>query len=370
MTSFSIRLLLCMVMFGAPVGQAAPLGSLTSVEGIRENQLIGYGLIVGLDGSGDGQQIKFTGQSVANTLKKFGVSVPEGISLRSRNVAAVMLSAELPAGYRRGQKIDVTVSSVGDAKSLRGGTLLLASLKAVDGEVYALAQGNIVVPGVAAQGRSGSSVRINSSATGRIPQGATVEREIETDFDSQPTIRLNIKRPNFQTSNNIVEAINRHFGPDTANSRDATSVEVAAPLDSTQRVAFMARLNALDVSAGKESPRAVFNSRTGTVVISQGMTVSPAAVSHGALKVIISERFDVSQPNSFNFGDGARTVVTPDSDVQVERDGGKMFQWPAGARLQTIVDTINAIGAQPDDVMAILQALDHAGALNGELLVI
>ncbi|WP_254894614.1 flagellar basal body P-ring protein FlgI [Chromobacterium haemolyticum] len=358
-----------LALMGMPAAQAAPLASLANIEGIRENQLIGYGLIVGLDGSGDGQQIKFTGQSVANTLKKFGVSVPEGVSLRSRNAAAVMLSAELPPGYRRGQRIDVTVSSVGDAKSLRGGTLLLAPLRAADGEVYALAQGNVVVPGVAAQGRSGSSVRINSSSAGRIPQGATVEREVETDFDRQSTIRLNLKRPNFQTNSNIVEAINRQFGRATASSKDATSIVVNAPMEPTRRVAFMARLNALEVRVGQESPRAVFNSRTGTVVISQGMTVSPAAVSHGALKVVISERFNVSQPN-MGIGGGARTVVTPESDVQVDRDGGKMFQWPAGAQLQDIVTTLNAIGAQPDDVMAILQALDQAGALNGELLVI
>ncbi|WP_414144167.1 flagellar basal body P-ring protein FlgI [Burkholderia territorii] len=356
-----------LLMLGAPDSDAAPLGTLVNVEGVRENQLIGYGLVVGLNGSGDGQQIRYTGQSVANVLKQFGVALPEGIRLRSRNVAAVMVSANFPPGYKPGQRIDVTVSSLGDAKSLRGGTLLLTPLRAADGAVYALAQGNLVVPGVSAQGKSGSSVTINATAAGRIPQGATIEQEIPSDFGEKPFVRLSLKRPNFQTATNIVAAIDRAVGPGTATSRDGTSVEVTAPGDSTERVAFVAKLNAINVTAAKEAPRVVFNSRTGTVVISQGMTVSPAAVSHGTLKVTISEGALVSQPGPLS---GGKTVAAPLSQVDVQQDGNRMFQWPNGVSLQSIVDTINATGASPDDVMAILQALDEAGALNGELVVI
>ncbi|APY97403.1 flagellar biosynthesis protein FlgI [Burkholderia pseudomallei] len=346
---------------------AAPLGTLVSVEGVRDNQLVGYGLVVGLNGSGDGQQIRYTGQSIANVLKQFGVTLPEGIRLRSRNVAAVMVSANFPAGYVPGQKIDVTVSSMGDAKSLRGGTLLLTPLRAADGVVYALAQGNLVVPGVSAQGRSGSSVTINATAAGRIPQGATIEQEIPSDIDAKPFVRLSLKRPSFQTATSIVAAIDRMAGPGAATSRDGTSVEVRAPEDPTARVAFLAKLTAINVTPQKEPPRVVFNSRTGTVVISQGMTVSPAAVSHGTLKVTISEGAIVSQPNPLG---GGKTAVVPLSQVDVQQDGNRMFNWPAGVSLQKIVDTINSTGASPDDVMAILQALDEAGALNGELVVI
>lgn len=356
------------VLLAAMCGaRAAALGTLVDIEGVRQNQLIGYGLVVGLNGTGDGQQIRYTGQSVANMLKQFGIALPEGIRLRSRNVAAVMVSANFPPGYVAGQHIDVTVSSLGDAKSLRGGTLMLTPLRAADGVVYALAQGNLVVPGVSAQGRSGSSVTVNATAAGRIPQGATIEQEIATDFDAKPYVRLSLKRPNFQTATNIVNAVNRVIGAGFAVARDGTSVEVKAPGDPTARVAFVARLNAINVVSGKEAPRVVFNSRTGTVVISEGMTVAPAAVSHGALRVTISEGALVSQPNAFA---GGQTAVAPLSKVEVEPSGNRMFRWPAGVSLQTIVDTINATGAGPDDVMAILQALDEAGALNGELVVI
>ncbi|KAA8766729.1 flagellar basal body P-ring protein FlgI [Burkholderia pseudomallei] len=362
-----LSLLSVLLMAASRSSDAAPLGTLVSVEGVRDNQLVGYGLVVGLNGSGDGQQIRYTGQSIANVLKQFGVTLPEGIRLRSRNVAAVMVSANFPAGYVPGQKIDVTVSSMGDAKSLRGGTLLLTPLRAADGVVYALAQGNLVVPGVSAQGRSGSSVTINATAAGRIPQGATIEQEIPSDIDAKPFVRLSLKRPSFQTATSIVAAIDRMAGPGAATSRDGTSVEVRAPEDPTARVAFLAKLTAINVTPQKEPPRVVFNSRTGTVVISQGMTVSPAAVSHGTLKVTISEGAIVSQPNPLG---GGKTAVVPLSQVDVQQDGNRMFNWPTGVSLQKIVDTINSTGASPDDVMAILQALDEAGALNGELVVI
>ena len=350
-----------------PGARAQTVGSLVDVEGVRENALVGYGVVVGLAGSGDGTQAKYTTQSLANMLKQFGTRLPENVNLRSRNAAAVMVSATFPPGYRRGQKVDVTVSSLGDAKSLRGGTLLMTPLRAADGETYALAQGNLVIPGLNAQGRSGSSVTINTPTTGRIPKGATIEQEIATDFAETPTVRLNLKRPDFDTASHIVDAINGKFGDEIASTSDATSVDVIAPQVPSQRVAFVARLKALKVKQGAETPRIVFNSRTGTVVISQGVTVKPAVVSHGALKVTIAEGTAVSQPNEFANGS---TVAAPVSEIDVSQAGGNAFQWKSGASLQAIVDTINRTGATPDDLMAILQALSEAGALTGELVVI
>lgn len=348
---------------GAP---ARPLHNLVDIEGMRENQLIGYGLVVGLQGSGDSSQIRFSGQTVENMLKQFGVKLPERSNTKARNVATVMVSAVFPPGYRKGQSIDVTVSSMGDAKSLRGGVLLLSPLRGADGEVYALAQGNVVVGGLSAQGASGSSVTVNTPTAGRVPNGATVEREIESDFDTRETVTLSLKRPHFQTATNIVEAINRKFGT-LATTRNATSVDVIAPVNPTQRVAFVAMLQALPVAVGTETPKVVFNSRTGTVVIADGVRVRPAAVSHGSLKVVIGEQPLVSQPAPFGRGE---TKVVPQSSVAVEQGSGRMFSWPPGTSLKGIIDTINSTGASPDDIMAILQALDQAGAIDGELVVI
>lgn len=350
----------------APNAPARPLHNLVDIEGMRENQLIGYGLVVGLQGSGDSSQIRFSGQTVENMLKQFGVKLPERSNTKARNVATVMVSAVFPPGYRKGQSIDVTVSSMGDAKSLRGGVLLLSPLRGADGEVYALAQGNVVVGGLSAQGASGSSVTVNTPTAGRVPNGATVEREIESDFDTRETVTLSLKRPHFQTATNIVEAINRKFGT-LATTRNATSVDVIAPANPTQRVAFVAMLQALPVAVGVESPKVVFNSRTGTVVIADGVRVRPAAVSHGSLKVVIGEQPLVSQPAPFGRGE---TKVVPQSSVAVEQGSGRMFTWPPGTSLKGIIDTINSTGASPDDIMAILQALDQAGAIDGELVVI
>lgn len=343
-----------------------PLRQLVHVEGVRENQLIGYGLVVGLNGSGDSTQVKFAGQSVTNMLQQFGIKLPEKGNAKLKNVATVMVSAVFPPGYRKGQTIDVTVSSLGDAKSLRGGMLLMAPLRGVDNEIYAIAQGQLVVGGLSASGNSGSIVTVNTPTSGRIPNGATVEREIATDFEQGDSVLLSLRRPSFRTARNIVQAINQRYG-DIASTRDGTSIEVRAPLSPTQRVAFVADLQDLRIGVGQELPRVVFNSRTGTVVIADGVTVKAAAVSHGALRVVIRESANVSQPNAFAQG---QTVVTPESDVLVKEGDGHMFEWPAGAKLQTIIDTINRTGATPDDIMSILQALDEAGALQGELVVI
>ena len=343
-----------------------PLRNLVSVEGVRENPLVGYGLVVGLNGSGDSTQVKYSSQSVVNMLKQFGVKLPQGEDAKNKNVAAVMVSAVFPPGYRRGQSIDITVSSLGDAKSLRGGTLLLTQLRAADNEVYALAQGNVVVGGLAASGKSGSSVTVNTPTGGRIPNGAQIEREIPTDFATRPQVMLRLRHPNFDTATNVVNTINRRFG-DVATTADGTSVEVIAPSNPTERVAFVAKLENMLVEAGAETPKVVFNSRTGTVVISDGLRVKSAAVTHGALKVVISESSAVSQPGPLSNG---QTAVTPQSKISVDRGSGQMFHWPAGARLQTIIDVVNSLGASPDDIMAILQALDQAGAIEGELVVI
>lgn len=364
----ALPLALC-VLLGAPapaLAAAQVLRNLVAIEGMRDNPLVGYGLVVGLNGSGDSTQVKFASQSVINMLKQFGVKVPDGTDAKSKNVATVMVSAVFPPGYRKGQNIDVTVSSMGDAKSLRGGALLLTPLRAADNEVYALAQGNVVVGGLAAAGKSGSSVTVNTPTSGRIPSGAAIEREIGTDFATKPSVRLSLRHPHFQTAINIVDSINRKFG-DIATTGDATSIEVQAPANPTQRVAFMAKLEALSIDVGDDAPKVVFNSRTGTVVIADGLRVRAAAVTHGSLKVVISESSKVSQPNAFAQG---QTTTTPQSQVSVDQGSGQMFKWPAGAKLQTIIDVINSLGASPDDIMAILQALDQAGAIEGELVVI
>jgi flagellar P-ring protein precursor FlgI len=349
-----------------PQTRVQPLRNLASVEGVRDNPLVGYGLVVGLNGSGDSTQVKYSSQSVVNMLKQFGVKLPDGEEAKNKNVAAVMVSAVFPPGYRRGQAIDVTVSSLGDAKSLRGGTLLLTQLRAADNEVYALAQGNLVVGGLSASGKSGSSVTVNTPTGGRIPNGAQIEREIPTDFSTRQQVVLRLRHPNFDTATNVVDAINRRFGQ-VATTADGTSVEVIAPTNPTERVAFVAKLENMPIEAGLETPKVVFNSRTGTVVISDGLRVKSAAVTHGSLKVVISESSSVSQPGPFSKG---QTAVTPQSKVSVDQGSGQMFHWPPGARLQTIIDVVNSLGASPDDIMAILQALDQAGAIEGELVVI
>jgi flagellar P-ring protein precursor FlgI len=363
----ALPLALCLTLTATVPAQAAQvLRNLVAVEGMRDNPLVGYGLVVGLNGSGDSTQVKFASQSVINMLKQFGVKVPDGTDAKSKNVATVMVSAVFPPGYRKGQNIDVVVSSMGDAKSLRGGALLLTPLRAADNEVYALAQGNVVVGGFSAQGKSGSSVTVNTPTSGRIPSGAAIEREIATDFATKPSVRLSLRHPHFQTAINIVDSINKRFG-DIATASDATSVDVVAPANPTQRIAFMAKLEALSIDVGDDSPKVVFNSRTGTVVIAEGLRVRAAAVTHGSLKVVISESTKVSQPNALAAGN---TVATPQSQVSVDQGSGQMFNWPAGAKLQGIIDVINSLGASPDDIMAILQALDHAGAIEGELVVI
>lgn len=366
MTLFS-RLLIGIFALNCMVAQAGvPLMDLVDVEGIRGNQLIGYGLVVGLDGTGDRDQVKFTGQSVTNMLQDFGVTLPSNANPKLRNAAAVTVTAEVPPSYSPGQTVNVTVSSLGDAKSLRGGLLLMTPLRGVDGEIYAVAQGDLIVGGVNASGASGSSVSINSSNTGLIPAGATIERRIPSDFAERPDILLNLRQPSFQTVTRIVERIDEVFGRNTAAALDATRVSVRAPITSTQRMSFMAMLGELEIEEGRVRPKVVFNSRTGTVVIGKGVRVSAAAVAHGALTVTVSENPQVSQPGAFSRG---QTAVVPGTDIEVLQEVNPMFEWPEGANLETIISTVNSLGATPDDVMSILQSLERAGALNAELIV-
>ncbi|SDH84690.1 flagellar basal body P-ring protein FlgI [Pseudomonas panipatensis] len=364
----TLKLFLPLALLWLPLSaRAVPLLDLVDVEGIRGNQLVGYGLVVGLDGTGDKTQVKFTSQSVVNMIKQFGVNLPSNVDPKLKNVAAVSITASVPPSYSPGQTVDVTVSSLGDAKSLRGGQLLLTPLRGIDGETYALAQGSVAVGGLNATGQSGSSVAINTANGGRIPNGATIERMIPSDFASRPDIMLNLRQPSFQTAAHIVTALENVFGRGTAQALDGTKVSVRAPASANQRTSFMALLESVEVQEGRERPKVVFNSRTGTVVIGQGVRVKAAAVSHGTLTVTISENPQVSQPAPFSQG---QTAVTPQSNVNVSQDKKPMFKWPEGASLQSIIDTVNSLGATPDDVMSILQALEKAGALNAELIVI
>jgi flagellar P-ring protein precursor FlgI len=362
--------LLFVAAFSAEHAVADRVKDLASVAGVRSNQLAGYGLVVGLNGTGDQTtQTPFTVQSIINMLTQFGVTIPPGVSLQLKNVAAVTIHADLPAFAKPGQMIDVTVSSIGNAKSLRGGALLMAPLRGADGNVYALAQGNLVVGGFGASGADGSKVTVNIPSAGRIPNGATVERTVPSDFLTSSAIVLNLHTPDFTTSNRLAEQVNRTMGAGTATSIDAVSVSVRAPADPAQRTAFVSALQSLEVQPGEVQARVIVNSRTGTVVIGDNVRVTPAAVSHGSLVVTISERPFASQPIA-PFSDSGETVVLPDSDVTIEQEEASMFLFEPGTSLDEIVQAVNRVGAAPGDLVAILEALKQAGALRAELVVI
>ncbi|AOW84906.1 flagellar basal body P-ring protein FlgI [Vibrio mimicus] len=368
--AFFSSFLIVLTLGFVPTSQAKveiPIMDLVDVQGIRENQLVGYGLVVGLDGQGDRNQVKFTAQSITNMLRQFGVQIDDNMDPKLRNVASVSVTASVDPMAGPGQTLDVVVSSIGDAKSLRGGTLLLTPLRGIDGELYAVAQGNVVVGGLSAEGKSGSKVAVNTPTAGRIPNGATLEREISTDFNKRDQITLNLRKPSFTTAKNIAQEINNTFGPNVAVSVNKTSINMRAPKDTQQRVEMMAMLEEMSVVEGRKPARVVFNSRTGTVVIGKNVKVGEAAVSHGNLTVRISESQQVSQPNAFAGGE-AKTIDQTRIDVSEEQN--RMMIWPPGTELNTIVNAINSLGATPTDLMSILQALYEAGALNAELVVI
>ena len=342
---------------------------LASVSGVRSNQLVGYGLVVGLDGSGDQtSQTPFTVQSIKNMLTQFGITVPPGINLQTKNVAAVSIQADLPPFAKPGQTIDVTVASIGNAKSLRGGSLLMAPLRGADNRVYAIAQGNLIVGGFGASGADGSRVTVNIPSAGRIPNGATVEREVPSDFLARESVILDLHAPDFTTAARLTDRINESLGHGTAAALDAVSIQVRAPADPAQRTAFLSHLENLDVEPGAAPARVIVNSRTGTVVIGSDVRVMPAAVSHGSLVVTISESPYASQPAPFSRG--GQTVVLPDSEVDVAEEQSRMFLFSPGTSLDEIVQAVNRVGAAPGDLVAILEALKQAGALRAQLVVI
>jgi flagellar P-ring protein precursor FlgI len=348
--------------------QAERVKDIATVAGVRVNQLVGYGLVVGLKGTGDQtSQAPFTTQSLKNMLTELGVQVPANVDPQLKNVAAVMVTATLEPFAKTGQRIDVTVSSIANAGSLRGGTLVMTPLKGADGKVYAVAQGDLIVGGFDAEGSDGSQITVNIPSVGRIPNGATVEREVPTGFARGDAVTLNLHRADFTTALRVAEAVNAAMGEGTAQPLDAASVRVDAPTAAAARVAFMAELETLEVEPGAAAARVIVNSRTGTVVIGQSVRVMPAAVSHGKLVVRIAERPEVSQPEALSQGE---TTVVPRSQVEVTEEAGRMFKFGPGVDLDTIVTAVNEVGAAPSDLVAILQALEQVGALQGELVVI
>ncbi len=364
----SLLPLLALVVVWSDQACAERVKDLASVSGVRTNQLVGYGLVVGLDGTGDQtSQAPFTVQSIKNMLARFGVTVPSNVNPQLKNVAAVTVHAELPPFVKPGQTIDVTVSSIGNAGSLRGGSLLMAPLRGVDGEVYAIAQGSLIVSGFGVSGKDGSRIALNVPSSGRVPSGATVEREVSSNFASEPYVTLNLHTPDFTTANRLAIGINTLLGDGTARAQDAVSIRVAAPVDTAQRISFVAALEEIDVEPGTAPARVIVNSRTGTIVIGSGVRVMPAAVSHGSLSVTIAERIDVSQPNALASGD---TVATRRSEIQVAQPEARMFLFDTGVSLDEIVQAVNRVGAAPGDLVAILEALKQAGALRAELIVI
>ncbi|MFN8793114.1 MAG: flagellar basal body P-ring protein FlgI [Betaproteobacteria bacterium] len=358
----------------APVGAAAAappstqrIKELAAVQGVRSNQLLGYGLVVGLDGTGDqATQSPNTTQSLQSLLQQLGVTLPAGTSLSPRNVAAVLVTAQLPPFAQPGQAIDVTVSSMGNAKSLRGGTLIATPLKGADGQIYALAQGNLLVGGAGASA-GGSKVQINHLSAGRIPDGATVERSVPTPLLEGDALTLGVRASDYATASAIAEAINRAHGDDTAEALDGRSVRVKMPAQPGARLAFLAQIENLPVALARPAARVVLNARTGSIIVNDAVTLGPCAVAHGNLSVTISTTPLVSQPNALA---GGNTVQAERSDIAISQQGGSLITLPASARLADVVKALNALGATPMDLLAILQAMKAAGALNAEIEVI
>ncbi len=357
--------LLCVPMLTG-LAHAERIKDLAGIAGVRDNPLLGYGLVVGLDGTGD-QTMSFTEQSLRSMLIQYGVTVPPSVNLNSKNVAAVSIHAVLPPFVKPGQKIDITISSLGNSKSLRGGTLLMSPLRGANGEVYALAQGNLAVGGLGVSGADGSSLAINVPSVGRIPGGAMVERAVPNPFADTENIMFNLHDPDFTTARRVVEAINLALGTPEAQALDAVSVTVKAPKDLSKRVAFVGYLEEIIVDPGEGAGKIIVNSRTGTIVIGNHVTVGPAAVTHGSLTVTIKENIGISQPAPFSEGE---TVVVPNTQIAISEEDPRMFELERGTTLSEIVQAINGVGAAPGDLVAILEALKQAGALRAQLIII
>lgn len=357
--------LLCVILVIASPVYAQRIKDIANVQGVRSNQLIGYGLVVGLPGTGE--KTRYTEQTFKTMLKNFGINLPDNFRPKIKNIAVVAVSANMPPFIKPGQTLDVSVSSLGEAKSLRGGMLLQTFLKGVDGNVYAIAQGSMVVSGFSAEGQDGSKVIQNTPTVGRIPNGAIIERTVATPFSSGDYLTFNLRRADFSTAKRLSDAINDLLGPGMARPLDAASVQVSAPRDVSQRVSFLATLENIEVEPAAESAKVIVNSRTGTIVVGQDVKLLPAAVTHGGLTVTIAEATQVSQPNPFA---GGQTVVTTDSTIDVAEDDSRMFMFNPGTTLDELVRAVNLVGAAPSDVLAILEALKMAGALHGELIII
>lgn len=355
---------------GAAFAQIQRIKEVAALQGVRSNQLSGYGLVVGLDGTGDQTtQMPYTSQGLSNYLQQLGISLPPSAAgqLQLKNVAAVLVTAQLPAFAQPGQMVDATVSSIGNAKSLKGGMLISTPLKGVDGEIYALAQGSLIVSGAGASS-GGSKVQVNHLSVGRIPGGAQVERSVPTPLQQGDTVSLNLNAVDFQTAYKVAQAINAHMGEGSARALDGRTVEVKAPVDPNARVAFVAQLEEIPFTLSTPAAKVVVNSRTGSIVLNQAVTLGPCAIAHGNLSISISSTPVVSQPNALSTG--GQTVVAQQSNIQIKQEPGIMIQMPESPQLADVVKALNALGASPQDLLAILQAIKAAGALNAELEVI
>ena len=348
----------------------ARIKEVASIEGVRSNQLTGFGLVIGLDGTGDQTtQMPYTSQGLSNYLQQLGITLPAATaaSLQLKNVAAVLVTTQLPAFARPGQTLDVNVSSLGNAKSLKGGMLIGTALRGVDGEIYALAQGNLIVAGAGASA-GGSKVQINHLSAGRIPSGAQVERVVATPLQEGDSIKLGLEASDFQTARRVAQAINRRFGDGSARALDGRTVQVRAPTDPNARVSFIAEMEELPLESSVPAAKVVINSRTGSIVLNQAVSLGPCAIAHGNLSVSISTIPVISQPNALSTG--GQTVVAEKSNIQIKQEPGILIQLPAAPLLADVVRALNALGATPQDLLAILQAIKAAGALNAELEVI
>ena len=358
------------LLIGGPAAQAdtVRIKEVAAVQGVRSNQISGFGLVVGLDGTGDlTTQMPYTTQTLGNYLQQLGITLPPGTGqLQLKNVAAVVVTADLPAFAQPGQHFDVTVSSIGNAKSLKGGTLITTPLKGVDGEIYALAQGNLVIPGAGASS-GGSKVQINHLSAGRIPSGGQVERTVASGLLDGDTITLNLNASDFQTAQRVEQAINQKVGAGTARAVDGRTVRVKAPNEADARVNFIAQIEDLKVDNPVPAAKVVINTRTGSIVLNQAVTLGPCAIAHGSLSITISSTPIISQPNALSNG---QTVVAQKSDIQIKQEPGVIMNMPASPQLSDVVRALNALGATPQDLLSILQAIKAAGALNADLEVI
>lgn len=365
--TLALSLVLCLGM--ASTSHAMRIKEVATVEGVRSNQLTGFGLVVGLDGTGDQTtQMPYTSQGLANYLQQLGITLTSTTlaQLQMKNVAAVLVTAQLPAFARPGQLLDVNVSSVGNAKSLKGGTLITSPLKGADGEIYALAQGNLIVAGAGAAA-GGSKVTVNHLSAGRIPDGAQVERVVPTALQEGSTVNLSLRASDFQTARKVASAINSKFGPDVAQALDGRTVQVKAPMSPNDRISFLAEMEELPVQDSVAAAKVIINARTGSVVLNQAVSLGACAIAHGNLSISISSTPVISQPNALA---GGNTVVAEKANIEIKQDAGKLIQLPAAAQLADVVKALNSLGATPQDLLAILQAIKSAGALNAELEVI